>query len=178
MATSYIEDRKNHRTSLLASAKSIAENALAAGRSLSSDEQSTIDSAISAARAITNEIEAHHAGAAKSKGVFDSLDSMARSAAGQGGPLSDQRLTFGKGLADRIVDKMLGDGGAKALATSGVVLTGAEFFPDPIGLGRPANGLLDILPVIRHERPQYQVLVQTARTNKAAEVADHALKPT
>lgn len=91
-----------------------------------------------------------------------------------------KRLTFGTKTAAALATKMLGSDGlrAKALAPSGAAVTPQEFKPDPVALGRVAHSLLDVLPVVPHDTPQYAFLRQTTRTNNAAVVADYGVKPT
>jgi HK97 family phage major capsid protein len=83
----------------------------------------------------------------------------------------NQRIAFTKGMAQGLVQR-------KALASSGAIVVPQEFRPDPIALGKPATGLLDVLPVVPHASPQYAYLRQSTRTNNAAVVADLATKPT
>lgn len=54
-----------------------------------------------------------------------------------------------------------------------VILSGT-----PVDLGKPATGLLDIIPVRTVAGGQYSYLRQTVRTNNAAPVAVGAVKPT
>lgn len=72
----------------------------------------------------------------------------------------------------------IGLDGTKALAPSGAAIVGQEFTADPIALGRPALGLLDVIPVVQHPTQEFSYLRQTTRTNNAAVVAAGALKPT
>ncbi|TGD90568.1 phage major capsid protein [Mycolicibacterium sp. CH28] len=81
------------------------------------------------------------------------------------------RLTFGRKMAEGLVSR-------KSLATSGAAVVGQEFRPDPIALGKPATGLLDVLPTVPHSSPLYAYLRQNTRTNNAAVVADGNVKPT
>jgi hypothetical protein len=82
-----------------------------------------------------------------------------------------KRLHFGTKMAAGLVSR-------KALATSGAAIVGQEFQPDPVALGKPALGLLDVLPTKGHGSPQYAYLRQSTRTNNAAVVADGGTKPT
>jgi HK97 family phage major capsid protein len=84
---------------------------------------------------------------------------------------SGKRLVFGHKMAAGLVSR-------KALATSGAAVVGQEFQPDPIALGKPALGLLDVLPTKGHASPLYAYLRQSARSNQAAVVAEGATKPT
>lgn len=89
----------------------------------------------------------------------------------QAAPSDNQRLTFGRKMAEGLISR-------KSLAASGAAVVGQEFRPDPIALGRPATGLLDVLPTVPHTSPLYAYLAQTTRTNNAAVVVDGADKPT
>jgi HK97 family phage major capsid protein len=166
---------KSRRTELLEGARAIAQKAAAAGRDLTPAESMSIDSAISAARAITAEVEARREAEAKSAAVFADLDAMARG----GQTVSDDlRLNFGAKSATAIATAMLGAGGGqKNLAPSGSTVTGVEFAPSPVALGKPAAGLLSVLPVKRHSSPAFSYLRANVRDNAAAVVAEFAAKP-
>jgi hypothetical protein len=68
--------------------------------------------------------------------------------------------------------------GQKALSPSGAAVVGQEFTPDPVALGQPALSLLDVIPVVQHNIPEFAYMRQTVRTNNAAVVAAGAQKPT
>jgi hypothetical protein len=93
---------------------------------------------------------------------------------------SGRRLTFGQKTATELANKIMPDGslGTKALAPSGSAVTGQEFRPDPVALGRPAYSLLDVLPVVAHDGPGFAYLRQSVRTTNAAVVPDNSVKPT
>lgn len=82
-----------------------------------------------------------------------------------------RRLAFGAKMAKGLVER-------KSLSSSGAAVVGQEFRPDPIALGKPATGLLDVLPTVSHSSPLYAYVRQSTRTNNAAVVADGAVKPT
>jgi HK97 family phage major capsid protein len=86
-----------------------------------------------------------------------------------------KRLHFGQkmaqGLARSISNKT-------AIASNGAAVVTQELRPDPIALGKPPTGLLDVLPTIPHGTPQFSYLRQNLRTNTAAVVADGSQKPT
>jgi HK97 family phage major capsid protein len=86
-------------------------------------------------------------------------------------PADNQRLAFGRKMAEGLVSR-------KSLAASGAAVVAQGFLPDPVALGRPATGLLDVLPTVSHGSPQYAYLAQSARSNQAAVVASGAVKPT
>jgi HK97 family phage major capsid protein len=89
----------------------------------------------------------------------------------QDAPADNRRLAFGRKMAEGLVSR-------KSLAASGAAVVGQEFLPDPVALGQPATGLLDVLPTVSHGSPQYAYLQQSTRTNNAAVVASGAVKPT
>src|SRR5262245_18368803 len=66
----------------------------------------------------------------------------------------------------------------KALSPSGSAVVGQEFTGDPIAMGRPALGLLDVVPVVQHTIPEFAYLRQTTRIVNAAVVAAGAWTPT
>jgi HK97 family phage major capsid protein len=100
-------------------------------------------------------------------------------APGGGGEATDAeaRLNFrAKAATIHIASKMADPSGAKALASSGDVITGTPLDTTIYEQGRVANSALAILPF--KQRPvQYQYLRQTVRDNNAAPVAVGQLKP-
>jgi HK97 family phage major capsid protein len=90
-------------------------------------------------------------------------------------PGDNRRLAFGAAHATKMAQGLVS---RKSLASSGAAVVGQEFMPDPIRLGQPALGLLDVLPTKGHPTELYAYLRQTARTNNAAVVAEGAVKPT
>jgi HK97 family phage major capsid protein len=89
----------------------------------------------------------------------------------QGVAGDNRRLAFTAKMAKGLVER-------KSLASSGAAVVGQEFQPDPIALGKPAVGLLDVLPTKGHSSELYAYLRQSTRTNNAAVVAEGATKPT
>lgn len=92
----------------------------------------------------------------------------------------EKRLTF-KGMGAKLADKMLStDVSTKTatLAPSGASVVAQEFEPNVVALGRPAYSILELLPVIPHDSPNFAYLRQTSRTNNAAVVPDFGTKPT
>src|SRR5258708_4861146 len=67
--------------------------------------------------------------------------------AGPGGSLKGRRLTFKGNMAAGLARSIQPDG-SKAVAPSGAVVVAQEFKPDPVVLGKPALGMLDLLDVI------------------------------
>jgi HK97 family phage major capsid protein len=171
------QDQKSRRADLLDGARRTAEKAAAAGRDLTISESTSIDAAISAARAITAEIEARREAEAKSKSVFDSLDAMARNAAGSD---SSSRLALtgknAKILADRIIAGM----GEKAFPAAGVQITSNILLSGIAETGKPVQSILDALPS-RVVPPTYSYLRQlpgtAGRDLKAAIVPAGSEKP-
>lgn len=82
-----------------------------------------------------------------------------------------KRLTFNSKMAAGLISR-------KSVAASGAAVVAQEFSPNPITLGKPATGLLDVLPSKSHTSPQYAYMRQSTRTNNAAVVASGAVKPT
>lgn len=68
--------------------------------------------------------------------------------------------------------------GTKSLAAGLSTIVATELTQSPIAIGKPATGLLDVLPVMSHTSPLYAYLRQSVRTNNAAVVASGAVKPT
>jgi hypothetical protein len=93
----------------------------------------------------------------------------------QGAPADNRRLAFGAQYASKMAAGLVS---RKSLASSGAAIAAQEFRPDPIALGQPALGLLDVLPTKGHPTALYAYLRQNTRTNNAAVVADLATKPT
>ncbi|MDH3045348.1 HK97 family phage prohead protease [Gordonia alkanivorans] len=106
---------------------------------------------------------------------------------------TDKFLTLGSGrkaAAATIANKMAGGGagnefqggglgiGTKALTTSGQVTTDVPVAPTVIPTGRPAVSLLDVIPTVRRNGPQYRYIRQISRALNAAAVAEGAEKPT
>jgi HK97 family phage major capsid protein len=89
----------------------------------------------------------------------------------QDAPADNRRLTFNRKMANGLVRR-------KTLASNGAAVVGQEFLPDPVALGKPATGLLDVLQTVGHGSPQYAYLRQSTRANNAAVVASGATKPT
>jgi len=110
----------------------------------------------------------------------DDFDGSGLSTAGAKGFL---RLGSGGGLAKRIAAGMVKAGGGgvgrKALVPSGQAVAGVQVTPDsPVSEGRPAAGLLDIVPVIPDTAARFEFLRQVEREMNAAPVLPGARKPT
>jgi HK97 family phage major capsid protein len=118
----------------------------------------------------------HKALAAHPLGRFDGIAAASIAEDGaQDVPADDRRLSFGAKSANKMASGLIA---RKNLAASGAAVVGQEFMPDPIALGKPALGLLDVLPTKGHATELYAYLRQNARTNNAAVVAEFGTKPT
>lgn len=163
----------------LAKAREICELAKELDRDLTKDEAEQVQKHLDAAEHAAKSLD----DATKSAEILAKLDAMAKTAEtkhGQPGASDDsRRLGFTKGMATKAANAILGTGGGtKALAPSGATVVDQEFNSDPIVLGRPANSLLSVLPIVRHDSPEFAYLRQGTRTNNAAIVAAGAVKPT
>ena len=168
---------KEMRAAALKAAKDIVAQVKSENRDLTDAEQKTLDEKVTEVKALDTQLAA----AAKSANLLGQLDAMA--AGVEAGEHAGRRLGLtGKAataMAGKAARAMMPDSfGAKALAPSGATVIGQEFAADPIALGQPATGLLDVLPVVTHNAPEFAYLRQSTRTNNAAVVADGALKPT
>ncbi len=159
----------------VAKAAQVAKKAADENRAMTRDERAVYDTAMSKAQPLLDALAAQRRD--------DTVMAAAADLLGVGGPLgaakTGQRLSF-KGMAAGVAAKMVGgDGfGVKALAPSGATVVPQAFVPDPTALGKPAQGLLDVLPVRVQTSAEYAYLRQTERDNKAAEVAEGDVKPT
>lgn len=160
-----------------AKARQVAEKAAAENRPMTADERTVYEDSMAELSACLDGVKAARAD--------DTFIAAARAEfAGIGGTAKDtsRRLTF-KGMAAGIANRMLtgGEFGAKALAPSGATVVPQAFTPDPVALGRPATGLLDVLGVQVQASQEYSFLRQGGqgtRTNLADVVADGETKPT
>lgn len=118
-------------------------------------------------------------GARKALGYAQSFGGSHAEGEPSSAPTDDGRRLSFKGMGS-VFAKQVGPDGitTKALAPSGATVVAQEFAPSPVSLGQPATGLLDVVPVKPHSTGQFSYLRQTVRTNNAAKVADHGLKPT
>jgi HK97 family phage major capsid protein len=100
-------------------------------------------------------------------GAYDDTNEL-----GVSGEAADShRLNFSKKMAEGLVSR-------KSVATDGASIVAQDFRPNPIALGKPATGLLDVLPTVPHGSPEYAYLRQNSRTNNAAVVHEGDVKPT
>lgn len=177
-------DLKERREQLLAQARQVVEKAKAENRDhLGADEAKTVDDALAEVRSIDDTLKARQ----RTADIMAGLDAMVPSertfdreghitATVKAG--ADSRLAFGKATAAAAAGKIMPPGGTKALAPSGATVVQQELRADPIALGAPATGLLDVLPVVQHPTQEYAYLRQTTRTNLAAVVPEGQQKPT
>lgn len=178
---------KQKLAALVNEARGIAEKAQHEARGLTADEHRRLDGKM----AEINTLQAQVAAGEKSAATLAALDGLAAGAdrtdysgrGGDGGAFglggdAKSRLAFTKGMATKAINKVMGEGGSKAIASGGAAVVDQEFRPDPIAMGQPALNLLSVLPVTQHDHPQFSYLRQSVRTNNAAIVADGAPKPT
>lgn len=158
-------------------------------RELDDDEQA----ALKAAAGAIDKLDAKAAQIKESAGIMAKFGTMIRTpgigvpadgddfhgnrGGGSEGTDAEARLNFrAKAATIHIASKMADPSGAKALASSGDVITGTPLDTTIYEQGRIANSALAILPF--KQRPvQYQYLRQTVRDNQAAPVAVGQLKP-
>ena len=156
----------------LKTARDVAAKAAAEDRPMTGDERAIYDAAIAKAQPVLDALDAAR--------NDDAIIAEARAFAGtvtSPGKAAD-RLSF-KSMAPAIAAKMLGTtSGQKSLNLTGTALVPQSFVPDPVALGRPATGLLDILRTRQQDSPSFAYLRQVLRDNQAGVVAEHGLKPT
>ena len=173
------QDRKAAADELRA-ARLLQERAEGGGAPLTDAEQKTVDAALAKARAVSDRLAAQRHDDEVYKFARELSDEVGLPPVGGSGALSTKgrRLSFasmGAAAARKIKDGA--PAGAKALATSGTVVTEQTFVPDPYALGKPILSLLAAIPVaIQGE--QFAYLRQSVRTNLAAVVPEGQVKPT
>lgn len=163
-------------------AREATEKADAENRPLTAEEKAVYDAAMTKARPILDALERARNDETAMAGIRALAAEVGNPFGGAGatGAKTGQRLAF-KGMAVGVAGKMLGGGegfGVKALAPSGAAVVAQGFTADPIALGRPATGLLDILPVRVQASAEYAYLRQNTRDTAAAVVDEGDLKPT
>lgn len=172
----------------LKAARDIAQKARDENRALTALETKTFDEHMAKANqaraklAEIGEADARFKALADIDDSFDPLGGNGMDGPGFAYPTAKagQVLTF-KGLADQVKANMANRGGfrIKALLGADSQVTPAQTLTSPVVQGKPATGLLDLLPVRFLEGgDEYSYLTQTTRTNNAAPVAAGALKPT
>lgn len=167
------EQMRARRDELIAAAKAVNEKAKAEKRDLTTDEQQEIGGKLTEVKTINEAMRASE--------VLGQLDGLARSGKARSAIDDGRRLNFGSKMASQAAaNLMTRPDGSKALAPSGAAVVGVDWQSDPIALGRPATGLLDVLPVVQHDSPVFSYMRQgfSGRTNNAAVVAENAVKPT
>ncbi|KZF01023.1 hypothetical protein A2J03_10700 [Rhodococcus sp. EPR-157] len=173
---------KEKRAAAIKSAQDIVERVKAESRDLTAAENTQIEGFIAEAKGFDSQI----AKATDPNGFLKQLERLVPQDDETANADGNRRLSLsGKGgiaLARKAAAAMSGGDGTlgvkAALAPSGAAIIGQEFIPDPVALGQPATGLLDLLPVITHLQPEFAYLRQATRANAAAVVAEGALKPT
>ncbi|MFC9838962.1 phage major capsid protein [Rhodococcus sp. NPDC127530] len=163
-------------------AQEIAAKAKREGRPLTEAERTEYDAAMSKGTDLLAQLKAAKAAGA----VLDGVKGLVSEIGGVGDSpeLAGRHLALGgksaKALSVKIADRMMHENGVgqKALAPTGTTVTDVPMLAEsPIALGKPAQSLLDVLPV-QIRAPKYTYLRQSTRTNNAAPVADGGTKPT
>lgn len=169
-----IELLKERAETAATKCRAIAEKAAAENRGLTAAEKAVYDEGV-------RDLDASLAGI-KAARADESFIAHARSEfAGLGAPLGSTkadhglRLKLGREMAAAAATKIAG---SKAMAVSGAEVVPQSFVGDPIVLGRPAQGLLDVVPVRQQSSPSFAYLRQISRDNQAAVVPEGDLKPT
>jgi HK97 family phage major capsid protein len=161
-------------------AREVAMKAESENRPMTGAEKAVYDSAMAKARPLLDRLDAARKGreAGKAWASVDELRAL-HSPAGPGVKDTSRRLSY-KGMAAGVAANMMGgDGiGAKVLAPSGATVIPQSFTPDPVPLGRPAQSLLDLVPVRTQATAEYAFIRQGTRTNNAAVVDEGNVKPT
>lgn len=167
---------RERRDEVLAKAQAIVNAAKSAGRALTDVERTQLDGHLSEVKSINEALAGDARAQAVMAGLGGAANAKARSSLDDG-----RRLSFGAKMASQAAaNLMMRPDGSKSLAPSGSAVVGVDFAPDPIALGRPATGLLDVLPVVQHDSPVFSYMRQgfSGRTNNAGVVAEGAVKPT
>jgi HK97 family phage major capsid protein len=173
-----LEERRQAIAPELAKARQIAEKAEAEHRDMTADERAVYDPIMAKGREVADAVAKYR----HDQSVFQFARELSAEVGLPGigdsgaGPMKGRRLSF-KGMGAKAAAQMMPDG-AKTLATSGSAVVGVDFQPDPVALGRVAQGLLDVLPIKTHTIPEYAYLRQTTRNNLAAVVPEGTVKPT
>lgn len=130
---------------------------------------------------LTKSIPALRADVAKSGGTdFDALMEQLKGGDAVGHGAARFLNLKARGTSAALAQGMFGEspvGGQKAL-TSGDAVAPVEVQATPVSEGRPAAGLLDLVPVIPNSAARFEFLQQTARDLAAAPVAPGGTKPT
>ncbi|UNN00743.1 phage major capsid protein [Rhodococcus opacus] len=164
-------------------AQDIAEKAKREGRAFTAGERTDYDAALAKGKDLLAQLQTAKADAevldgAKALAAEVGMPGAASAPAGHAGHLALGGKSA-KALSVKIAGRMMTEvDGRKALAPTGTTVTDVPMLPEsPIALGKPAQGLLDVLAV-QVRAPKYTYLRQSTRTNNAAPVADGATKPT
>lgn len=168
---------KAQRAEILRQARSVAEAAKSAGRDLTADERTKIDDALSKADALSLQIDRETEAAA----TWQAIENLGPVGAERNGPIRKGYVSLdGAKIAKSVVTTASGgQSNIKALVSGGVSAAGTPMVTtSPVEQGRPATGLLSVLPAIQVPSEDFSYLRQNARDLKAAPVAKGALKPT
>lgn len=159
---------KIDRNSAIEEAMRTIKSAISEKRELRDDERARVDELKSA-------VDSYDAKAAEGTALLKELGG----AGGDSGNGDRQYLDLGsKALVKEYVRKMQAASGSKALAATGDVTVGLPLVnTTPVALNRPANSILQLLPVVQRA-PYYTFLKQSTSADNAAVVAPGALKPT
>lgn len=163
----------HQRRELASEAASLAEQidgAIVAKSWASVDRLSEKVQAIADARADLDLKEARLRASERHPVAIDGGSALGYEIGGAGDSGSGHYLAFTKAMARDLAE-------CKAVAANGAAVVAQTFQPSPVVLGKPATGLLDVIPSLA-TGPQFAYLAQTTRTNNAAVVADGSVKPT
>lgn len=168
-------NKKEQRTGLLAQARAIAEKVKAEGRGFTQQETSDFEGLIAQVDAIDVDLKKE----AESKERFERIASF--------GPIDDDRYAGevkgfvtvdGQKMAEKMLSTEFGRHNVKSLVAEGSSVVPVQMLSSsPVEEGKPASGLLQVLPAMQTS-VEFAYLRQTTRTNNAAPVARGALKPT
>ena len=172
---------KAERAAELKAAHAVVDAAKAAGRDLTAAEIAGLESRTASIKALDERL----ARAATGEAAMKMLGQIAGPDSNHVG-LSCGSSFFNftgagaKAAANATATKMMeASFGSKALLPAGSVATSVQVVPaSPLALGRVAQSVLDVLPVVQHEGSRYAYLRQASRVNNAAVVPVGTLKPT
>lgn len=185
-----LDSMKSERLSLATEAKSITE-AARGKRALTESEKSRLNVILGRVAEIDAQLQAHddtQATVAAINAAFagkageDIEAAKALRAAGATGasegylrPASAKSVSLA--LAKTAQRKGNAPGGIKSIG-DGQTLVGQDFVDEPIAMGRPATGWLDVVPAIKVASPEFAYLRQSSRDPQAKAVARGEVKPT
>lgn len=173
---------KPERTALLKRANQIVANAKAAKRDLTTDEQAETNRIIDAIKASDAETETEfQARVQRSAAIMKGFAAMDEVEDDE----SDDFVSSGRRGAAGVSPKAWAAHAAKAIRTAGgakSVVSGSITLPavvlEAVKSPEPAHNLLQLIPASPVGQNNFGYLRTTVRTNNAAPVPDHGLKPT